>query len=185
MECTMPESAEAVRSYLQWLEDPSSVRDHDAIAEAHAQATTAADPLERLKALSKLQTLEAVDGDLFRTRFVEHAASWAAANEVTPEAFMKLDVPRDVLEEAGLLASRGTAAARSGKRRTRVSPEMVQAAIPDGQFTIAALEDASGASTATVRKVIAEMIEAGTLRDHGPDQRHSGRGRAPLLFSRS
>ena len=181
----MPESAEAVRSYLQWLEDPSSVRDHEAIAEAHAQATTAADPLDRLKALSRLQALEAVDGDMFRARFVEHAASWATANEVTPEAFTKLEVPRDVLEDAGLVPSRATAGTRSGKRRTRVSPETVRAAIPDGQFTIAGLEDASGASTATVRKVIAEMVETGTLRDHGPDQRHTGRGRAPLLFSRS
>lgn len=181
----MPESAEAVRSYLQWLEDPSSVRDHEAIAEAHTQATTATDPLDRLKALSRLQALEAVDGDMFRARFIEHAASWAATNDVTPEAFMKLDVPRDVLQEAGLLPTTGTPSARSGKRRTRISPEMVKVAIPDGQFTIAALEDASGASTATVRKVIAEMVEAGTLRDHGPDQRHTGRGRAPLLFSRT
>ena len=180
----MPESAEAVRSYLQWLEDPSSVRDHEAIAEAHTQATTAADPLDRLKALSRLQALEAVDGDVFRARFVEHAASWAAANEVTPEAFRKLDVPTDVLKDAGLIPVSATGGARSAKRRTRVSPEMVRAAIPDGQFTIAGLEEASGASTATVRKVIAEMVDAGTLRDHGPDQRHTGRGRAPLLFSR-
>ncbi len=178
----MPESAEAVRSYLQWLEDPSSVRDHEAIAEAHTQATAAADPLDRLKALSRLQLLEAVDGDMFRLRFVEHAASWANANGVTPEAFMKLGVPQDVLRDAGLVPS-GPTGSRSGKRRGRVSPEMVRAAIPEGTFTIAALEEASGASTATVRKVIAEMVEAGTLRDLGPDQKHTGRGRAPLLFS--
>lgn len=176
-----PESA--VRSYLQWLEDPDSVRDHAAIAEATSTAQNAQDPLERLKALSALQALEAVDGDSFRTGFVANAALWARENNVTPEAFAALGVPADVLADAGLVTAR-RAAASGGKRRTRVSPEAVMAAIPDRSFTIADLEAASGASTATVRKVIAEMTEAGTLRDLGPDQKHSGRGRAPLLFTK-
>lgn len=170
----------AVRSYLQWLEDPESVRDHAAIAEVTAASRSASDPLERLKALSALQALEAVDGDKFEAAFVTHAATWASDNSVTPEAFEQLGVSTDVLVKAGLAKSKLVSS--SGKRRTRVSPESVMAAIPVGRFSIADLEAASGASTATVRKVIAEMTEAGTLRDLGPNQAHSGRGRAPLLF---
>jgi len=178
---TTPEKA--VRSYLHWLEDPSSVRDHDAIAAAKEVSESAADPLERLKALSRLQELEAVDGAAFRSGFVELAATWAADNSVTPEAFVSYGVPADVLRDAGIVQA--PSGVRGGKRRGRVSPDAVRAAVPDGSFTIADLERASGASTATVRKVIGEMTDAGSLRDLGPDQNHTGRGRAPLLFVRS
>lgn len=173
----------AVRSYLQWLEDPSSVRDHSAIAQAKSASQNATDPIERLKALSALQVLEAVDGASFRAGFVANAAEWANENAVTAEAFATLGVPSDVLTEAGLVKS--TVVTSVGKRRTRVSPDAVRAAIPTVAFSIADLEAASGASTATVRKVIAEMTEAGTLRDLGPDQKHTGRGRAPLLFTKN
>ncbi len=172
----------AVRSYLQWLEDPDSVRDHAAIADATAASQNAHDPLDRLKALSALQALEAADGESFRVGFVSNAAAWASDNAVTPEAFAKLGVPSDVLADAGLVKTRVISS--SGKRRTRVNPDAVRAAVPSVAFTIADLEATSGASTATVRKVIAEMIEAGTLRDLGADRKHTGRGRAPLLFTK-
>lgn len=176
---------EAVRSYLRWLEDPSSVRDHEAIARATEESESAADPLDRLKALSRLQALEAVDGSHHRELFVVHASAWASENDVSPEAFVAYGVPTEVLHDAGILHTKEPAPGRGGKRRSRVSPDSVRAAIPDGTFTIADLERASGASTATVRKVIGEMTEAGTLKDHGPDQKHTGRGRAPLLFSKA
>jgi len=174
----------AVRSYLQWLDDPSSVRDHAAIAEATAASQNAQDPIERLKALSALQVLEAVDGATFRAGFVANAAEWANENAVTAEAFATLGVPADVLAEAGLVKATKVHTS-SGKRRTRVSPDTVRNAIPSVAFTIADLEATSGASTATVRKVIAEMTEAGTLRELGADPKHTGRGRAPLLFTRN
>lgn len=176
---------QAVRTYLQFLKDPDLVRDHAAIAEATQISQQAEDPLEQLKALSALQALESVDGSVYLADFVSHAAGWARDNNVTPEAFMQLGVPTDVLADAGLIESPRPPAVASKKRRTRVSPEEVAAAIPSGSFTIAELEAASGASTATVRKVIAEMTEAGSLRDLGPKEDHSGRGRAPLLFRKS
>ena len=76
------------------------------------------------------------------------------------------------------------AGSASSPRRGRVSAEMIKGSIPEGRFTIAALEAASGASTATVRKVVSDLVDDGVLVDLGPDQTHSGRGRAPLLFSR-
>ncbi len=181
----MSSSEEAVRSYLRWLEDPSSVHDHEAIARATEESESAADPLDRLKALSRLQALEAVDGSHHRELFIVHASGWASENGVTPEAFVAFGVPADVLADAGIVHVKTASSTTGGKRRRRVSPDAVRAAIPDGMFTIAQLERASGASTATVRKVIGEMTEAGTLKDHGPDQKHTGRGRAPLLFSPS
>ena len=179
---TTPE--EAVRSYLKYLDDPSSVRDEEAIAAATQAAERADDPLERLKALSRLQELETVDGEAFLAGFVAQAAGWASENGVTSEAFVTYGVPAEVLRDAGIIHDKPASAPKSRKKRGRVSPDQVKAAVPDGSFTIADLEQASGASTATVRKVIAEMVDAGTLRDLGPDQNHSGRGRAPLLFSR-
>jgi hypothetical protein len=185
----MSTSENAVRAYLRWLEDPASVLDHQAIAAAKQEAETAEDPLDRLKALSRLQELESVDGEGFRAAFVAQAAAWASENGVTAEAFVTYGVPAEVLSDAGIIHAKPTAPrgsnTRGGKRRGRVSPEEVRAAIPPGEFTIADLERASGASTATVRKVIAEMTESGELRDLGPDQSHSGRGRAPLKFTRS
>lgn len=175
---------EAVRSYLLWLEDPTSVRDEEAIAATKQAAETASDPLDRLRALSRLQELETDDGDHLIAGFVAQAAAWASENGVTPEAFVTLGVPNEILHDAGILHDKPPPA-KVRKKRGRVSPDQVRAAVPAGRFTIADLEEASGASTATVRKVIAEMVDAGTLRDLGPDQEHSGRGRAPLLFTRS
>lgn len=180
----MSTSENAVRAYLRWLEDPGSVLDQEAIAATKQEAETADDPLDRLKALSRLQELESVDGEAFRAAFVAQAAAWASENGVTAEAFVTYGVPAEVLSDAGIIHAKPTAP-RGSKRRGRVSPEEVRAAIPPGEFTIADLERASGASTATVRKVIAEMTESGELRDLGPDQSHSGRGRAPLKFTRS
>ena len=174
---------QAVRAYLQFLEDPESVRDHTAIAEATERSQSAQDPLERLKALSTLQALETIDGSSYRAGFVAAAAGWAKENAVTAEAFATLGVTDDVLADAGLITTKPrSAASKTTKRRTRVSPDAVKAAMPSDAFTIAELEAASGASTATVRKVIAEMTQNGSLKDLGPKLDHSGRGRAPLLF---
>jgi Fic family protein len=58
----------------------------------------------------------------------------------------------------------------------------VRAAVPATDFTIAEIEAASGASTATVRKVITGMIDEGVVVDLGPAQDHQGRGRAPMKY---
>ncbi len=171
----------AVREYLMWLEDPASLRDESAIATAAAAVESATDPIDRLHAITALQKVKNVDGSHLRAAFVEHAKSWAETNGVSAEAFRELGVPPQDLRAAGLLAGSGSS---TGPRRGRVSAEMIKGSIPEGRFTISALEAASGASTATVRKVVSDLVDEGVLVDLGPDQNHTGRGRAPLLFSR-
>lgn len=177
----MTTAEDAVRSYLEYLKDPESIRDVAAIAEAQQTADAAQDPIERAKALSAVRRLEAVDGSAVRAGFVANAKSWVESNDIVADVLSEMGVPNDAMREAGLVASKAPAAP-SGRKRTRVSPDVVKAAVPSGSFSIADLEAASGASTATVRKVIAEMVDAGMLVDLGPDESHSGRGRAPLLF---
>lgn len=170
---------DAVRSYLLWLEDPGQLRDQEAIDVATAAAGAASDPIERLRALAQLEALQSVDGESYRAGFVQHANQWAETAGVSEAAFRTIGVSAQDLRDAGISA---TKAPGTSRRRTRVSPDAVRAALPDGSFRIAEIEERSGASTATVRKVITEMISEGSVVDLGPDQEHAGRGRAPLLY---
>jgi hypothetical protein len=47
---------------------------------------------------------------------------------------------------------------------------------------MAAVVEAVRGSEITVRKAIAELVDAGTVRNLGPDPHHHGRGRAPLRY---
>ncbi len=175
-------SEEAVRSYLMWLEDPSTMRDQRAIDEVAGSILSETDPIARLKAISRLEELESVSGDGFRRAFVGQAKAWAESEGVSADAFRKLGVPAKDLRDAGFGGAKRSTGESSTPRRTRVSPSAVRESLPDGTFRIAEIEQRSGASTATVRKVILEMIDEGSVVDLGPDQQHSGRGRAPLTY---
>ncbi len=169
----------SVRSYLLWLDDPSKLRDQSAIESTRAAIERETDPIQRLKAISRLEALEAVDGEVYRLAFVQHAKTWASANGVSADAFSQLGVGAKELRAAGL-AGRGANGKTS--RRTRVSPETVRNSLPEGPFRIADIESRSGASTATVRKVVLALVAEGKVVDLGPDQSHTGRGRAPLKY---
>ena len=179
------EAEQAIRSYLLWLDDPSSLRDQQAIDEATAMIEHDADPIARLKAIARLEALEAVDGSAFRDGFVANAKAWAAENGVSGEAFRRLGVSPKDLRDAGLSGGARSSGGAKSSRRTRVNPDVVRGCIPDGQFRVAEIEERSGASTATVRKVIVAMIDEGLVVDLGPDQHHAGRGRAPLIHRRA
>jgi hypothetical protein len=56
--------------------------------------------------------------------------------------------------------------------------------MPKGAFTVKQLKEATGASSAVVRKAITQQLEAGKLTDAGPDPDHSGPGRSPTLYKR-
>ena len=176
----------SVRDYLMWLENPESLRDEAAIAEARRAVDAATDPIDRLKAISNLKRTEQVDGSHLRSAFLAHARSWAGANDVTVDAFREIGVPAQDLRDAGFSvpgrSSGPASAAKGGTRRRRVSPEAIRSAVPPRAFRIADLEAASGASTATVRKVVSEMVAAGEIVDLGPDPDHQGRGRAPSVY---
>jgi predicted ArsR family transcriptional regulator len=54
-----------------------------------------------------------------------------------------------------------------------------------GTFTLADVTNAIGGSQATIRKAVDELVESGAVEKVGPVPDYSGRGRAPIQYSRS
>jgi hypothetical protein len=173
----------AVRMYLAALRDPSALRDEESLASLQAKLEKAADELERLQLRQQILDLENPSIEQYESDFVTHAKAWAEEHGVTAKAFESEGVPGSVLRRAGLAPGRG----RRGRRgtRTRVTVAQVRSAIPRGAFTIKMLQEISGASPAVVRKVVAEELTAGRLKDQGPDPDHRGPGRAPTLYKKA
>lgn len=122
--------------------------------------------------------------------FVEHARAWAEAAGVSGKAFAAEGVPADVLRRAGFRDvtddGRPRTRRRTGAgRRASVTADGVRTAIPSGTFTVRRLQELSGASAATVRRVIGEGVRAGSLIQRGVDSDHDGPGRAPTTYERS
>lgn len=173
----------AVRNYLTALRDPSSLRDEESLAALQAQLDNSSDELERLQLRQQLLDLETPSVERYEADFITHAKAWADEHGITAAAFEAEGVPSSVLRKAGMS---GPSRGRRGRRgtRTRVTVDQVRAAIPRGVFTIKTLQEASGASPAVVRKVVAEELEAGNLKDQGADPDHRGPGRAPTLYKK-
>jgi len=180
-----PSPEDAVRRYLLWLEDPASIVDTDAVAQAEAAVAAAADPLARLHALADLEHAQASDSEAVTADFVAHAKDYATAESIPLAAFEALGVPAEVLRQAGLTGGRGRRSGESRQRAPKMSIDELKAAarrLPK-QFTLADVaREAGGGSPQTVRKAVEEMIEAGQARNLGPKPDHDGRGRAPTLY---
>lgn len=185
---------DAVRRYLEWLEDPSSVVDDEAVARAEAAVAEARDPLARLHALADLEHARQVDGGSIEEDFVAHARAYAEAESIPVAAFQAAGVPDDVLRRAGFSvggrrrsgsSSAGRRSGGGGRRAPQVSIEEVKAAalrLPK-QFTLADVaREAGGGSPQTVRKAVDDLISEGKARRIGPKPDHRGRGRAPTLY---
>lgn len=190
----MPDaSAEAaVRRYLLWLEDPSSIVDADAVARAEGAVAAAGDPMTRLHALADLEHARQADASGVRSDFVARAKAYADGQSIPVTAFQASGVPDDVLREAGFEAmgrrrsSGGRRSLAGGRSRApKVPVDELKAAtlrLPK-QFTLADVAtEAGGGSPQTVRRAVDELIEAGKARRLGPKPDHSGRGRAPTLY---
>ncbi|MPZ71744.1 MAG: hypothetical protein GEU74_00705 [Nitriliruptorales bacterium] len=173
----------AVRTYLTALRDPSSLRDEENVAALQSQLESASDHLERLRLRQQLLDLESPSIGRYEEDFITHAKAWADQEGITPSAFEAEGVPAGVLRKAGLAARRGRSG-RGGTRR-RVTVDQVRGAIPRGTFTIKTLQDKSGASPAVVRRVVADELAAGRLKDQGPDPDHRGPGRAATLYKKA
>lgn len=181
----------AVRRYLEFLVDPSSLVDADAVAKAEAAVAGAGDPLARLHALADLEHAKRADDAGVTADFVAHAKAYADAQSIPVSAFRASGVPDDVLRQAGFAVGgrQGRGAARpsggGGTRAPKVSIEELKAATlrMPRQFTLSELADAAGGgSPQTVRKAVEELIAAGKARSLGPKPDHHGRGRAPTLY---
>ena len=180
---------DAVRAYLRFLSDPDAMVDAEAVAEAERAVAAATDPVDKLRAIAQRERVATVDAASLEAAFVAEAKGWAAAEGVPVRAFGELGVDPGVLRRAGFEVAGGSArsASPSSPRRSRVSADDVRdAAIGFTElFTVADLEEATGASTGTVRRVIQELTEVGSIRDIGPDPDHTGPGRAPTRYDNS
>jgi hypothetical protein len=184
---------EAVRQYLRYLEDPNTLRDDAEIEKRQRAVEKATDPIDKLKALAELDRVSNVDEEPIQKGFIEQAKAWAEEVGVPVSAFRELKVPDEVLREAGFEVAgprrrgRGAGTAGSGQRAKPVPIEDIKAWVTNqkGTFTLADVMSNAGGSPATVRKAIDELIEAGSVEKLGPVQDYSGRGRAPIQYSRS
>lgn len=175
----------AVRDYLTSLRDPSALRDEGSVAAIEKKLDSTEDQLERLKLRQQLIEADTPALDRYEDDFVTHAKAWADKANVTEKAFLAEGVPAQTLRKAGfrnLPTERGKGTTRTGSPRRRVSADQVRASIPSGTFTVRDVEDASGASSAVVRRIISEEVAVGNVADQGPDQDHQGPGRAPTLY---
>jgi hypothetical protein len=176
---------EAVRNYLTFLRDPSALRDEASIKRHAAAVEKAKDPVAEALARAALKEAESVDESVPRARFVEHARNWAEANSVPASVFVEMGVPTDVLAEAGIsVGRRGGRKAATKTRSSRVRAEDVRAVAASikGPFTTGDLQQRSGGSPGTIRKVIAEMTSAGEIVSTGPHPDWKGRGRPPIRY---
>lgn len=176
----------AVRSYLQALKDPDSLRDDKAVNELERKLNRTSDPLERVKLRGQLDRARRIDPAVYEEGFVAHAKQWAEEHGVTAEAFKAEGVSDEVLARAGLDGGRRRSRAASSRSRTRVSRDDVRATIRQHRsFTLPQIKEKTGASRETVRAVIKELTDAGEVERAGSDESHSGRGRAPTAYRRA
>src|SRR5688500_1460559 len=103
----------AVRRYLVFLKDPSTLVDGAKVRELQARADAAEDPIERLRATAALHKARNPDASGVRDGFVRHAREWAESNGIPVSAFREFGIPADVLRAAGL----GPAATHPRRRR--------------------------------------------------------------------
>lgn len=180
----------AVRNYLTALKDPAQLQDQDKISDLENRIEKTDDHLERVLLRQELLEAQTPTLERFEEGFVTHARNWADQQGVGVDAFAEEGVPPQVLRRAGFTVRggrgsatrRGRAAASRG--RTRVSAEQIRQAIPKGTFTVKDVQGRSGASSAVVRRVIQEEVEAGNVSVVGTDPDHVGPGRSPTLYKR-
>ena len=195
---------DAVRRYLQFLEDPSKLVDTATVQALEARLARLTDPVERLRVLAELDRVNVVDGSDFEESFIQHARSWAESEGILGGAFRHLGVPEDVLLRAGLVdggrrrpgrkagATRSSVSSRASKgsragdgRRARWTPaEAITAWVlaTSEPFTLAGVQRSAGGSPATVRKAIDELVESARVERLGPATGGGGRGRAPIRY---
>jgi hypothetical protein len=185
---------DAVRRYLQFLEDPSSLVDAELVATLEAKLPEEEDVLSRLKILSAVEIASRVDAGQLLADFVASAGEFARRENIPASAFLRMGVPREALAAAGMLGSAaqrkrspGAAGAVGSSPRRRVDRATVEnaALTMADPFTIKDVESRTGANQLTVRKVLDALIASGALEDLAPDPDHLGPGRAPRRFRRT
>jgi hypothetical protein len=178
------EAERAVRAYLLYLEDPARLVDGEEVDRLEALVAGADDPIVKLRAVADLARARTVDGAALRDAFVAHALPWAQTNDVPEDAFRALGVPEQDLVDAGLAGEQRGPSAPVDLPPMTVAAIIAHVAGRAGDFTLADVRAATGASAMTVRKAVKVMLEAREIELLGPDRTHDGPGRAPMLYRR-
>ncbi|MEZ5139619.1 MAG: hypothetical protein R2702_12885 [Acidimicrobiales bacterium] len=145
------EAEAAVRRYLAYLDDPSSVVDQDLVRAAEEAVAAAPDPLAKLHAAADLERARAADPGDIEDDFVRHAKAYAEAEDIPAEAFVAVGVPGDVLERAGIgeprTRRRGGRRASAAPRAPQVPVSQIKAAVSQlpKRFTLAQVAEAPAA----------------------------------------
>jgi hypothetical protein len=186
---TVAEPELAIRRYLVALSDPDSLVDRDAVARIEREVAALADPIEQLRALTRLERAMVVDVDTCAQEFAACALEWARRNGVTVNAFRQLGVTDEVLRNAGFLGRRRPAKSRRASNRAgapsrAVTAATLQTAIPRqfGEFTFRDVALSLGGSPMTIRKAVNNLIDQGLVERVGPAVSFPGAGRAPIVF---
>jgi hypothetical protein len=179
----MANAEEAIRTFLQYRKDPDALVEDERLTQLRERLESSGDPIERLQLHAEIARL--LDPARFEAAFIDHAKPWADEHGISAAAFEAEGVSRDVLRRAGLI--NGRAGRQRQARRSRVTAEEIRASIPGRgkAFTIKDVQDDSGGSAATVRKVITEMLGSGELEEVGPDPDHKGPGRAATRYKKT
>lgn len=182
-------SEEAVRSYLVYLSDPGSLVNTAEVARLEAELANTADPIDRLMVMAALHKAKTADPDAVRKGFVANAKVWADSEGVAASAFEQMGVPRDVLQQAGIIkTNRRSAPKGSGKsgpapRKRAVRSDELEGAILaiHGPFTAKDISEQAGGSPITVRATLERLAAAGRIVPAG--ERRGERGRASKVWT--
>lgn len=174
---------DAVRNYLTAIKNPAALQDESKLNELEEAIANTDDVLERLKLKAEAKRLSDVKPEDYEDGFVKNAKDWAQSNDVPVSVFVDEGVDAAVLKRAGFDVS---ASKEKKTTRSRVSSDTVaeHARSLDGEFTYKDVEDATGASAATVRKVLTGLESDGVLTSKD-DPDHDGRGRPAKIFSKA
>lgn len=190
---------ESIRSYLASLEAKpvaqKPVVDREAVKALTAQIKAEADPINKLRLYAAREEArkgvipEPEDTSGLEAVFVAEAKAWADGEGIPVDAFLALNVPGQVLREAGFTLSGRTSTATAAPSRSTRAPRLpiheVNRAIDElgAKWKISELAERLDREVATVRNYVKRLVADGQLTEVGEDA--SGQGRPSKLYDRA
>jgi DNA-binding transcriptional ArsR family regulator len=193
---TVRDKDAAVKAYLDYLNDPGSALNQDAITAAERAVAAATDVVEKVLALTRLEQVAEVDEETLRAGFVANVAAWCKRKGATGSALATFGVPVEVLVEARVLtpASRDTAGNGAREKQPRPNPvaparvdsldEVVQLVPVGKDFRAAEFAAIIGRNISTARSHLSRLRARGVVEEVGPDPNWASRGAPPILYRR-
>lgn len=175
--------SEAVKKYLLAINNPGALQDEARLNELQEAIANTDDVLERVKLKAEAKRLSEVSAEDYEQGFIENAKAWAEQNDVPASVLADEGVDSDVLKRAGFDVAGKTKSTRRRSTGKRVSKDDVKDAIKTfaDPFTVDQAKEVSGASPATVRKALSEMVDAGQVKEAGEIETDS-QGRNPTAY---